>query len=280
MPHIVAHLRRSRLLLVLLLVACHPRLPSQTPTPRYLVTAAPIEVGLGNLGLCIAVDPLDQHGVWWWQPGATGCATRSTGPDVFHGEEATVTTATPTGVTAVGFRLQTHSSTHPYIDVRLVLEENGIRTVQSGARVSLQRRRNLDIPERAPMGPRSAKLESQCLDARIPAAIHAKYKNIRDAKDWRNPKFTIRDDGVEVVSGAVRGGRKIVQSGELRGFLVGLPVKAWPYGRVVLASDTGLREADRRDENSIRENRVRTETILKALGIEVDWWPSWSEACP
>jgi hypothetical protein len=124
------------------------------------------------------------------------------------------------------------------------------------------------------MSPRPTQLESPCLNAGIPADIHAKYRNIRDAKDWHNPKITIRTDGVEVVSGAIRGGRKIVPSGELRGLLVGLPVKAWPYGRVVLASDTGLRQPDRRDDNSIRENHDRAESILKALGIEVDWWPS------
>jgi hypothetical protein len=276
MPHIVADLRRHRLLVVLalLLVACRPRLPSQPPPPRYLVTATPIEVGLGNLSLCIAVDPLDQHGVWWWEPGATGCTTRSTGPDVFHAEEATVSAAMRTGATSVGFRLGTHSSERPYIDVRLVLEGNNMRALQTGARVSLQRRRNLDIPERPPMGPRSTQLESQCLPAKIPAAIHAKYKNIRAAKDWRNPALIIRAEGIEVVSGVIRGGRKIVPSGELRSLLVGLPIKAWPYGRVILASDTGLRQADGRDDNSIRQNHDRAEKILKALDIELDWWPS------
>jgi hypothetical protein len=242
------------------------------------VTATPIEVGLGNLGLCIAVDPLDQHGVWWWEPGATGCSTRSTGPAVFHADEATVSATMPSGATALAFRLQTHSSTRPYIDVHLMLEGNHMRALQTGKRVSLQRRRDLDIPERPPMGPRSTQRESQCLDPTIPAAIHAKYQDIRDAKDWRNPKITIRGDGVEVVSGAIRGGRQIVPAGELRGFLVRLLVKAWPYGRVVLASDTGLRQADRRDDNSIKENHDRAETILRALGIEVDWWPSASGA--
>jgi hypothetical protein len=86
--------------------------------------------------------------------------------------------------------------------------------------------------------------------------------------------MTIRADGVEVASGAIRGGRKVVPVGELRALLVGLPVKAWPYGRVVLASDIGLRQADRSDDSSIRENHDRAETILKALNIEVDWWPS------
>jgi hypothetical protein len=154
MPHIVAQLRRHRLLVVLalVLVTCRPGLLSQQSPSRYLVTAAPIEVGLGRLALCIAVDPLDQHGVWWWEPGAPGCATRSTGPDVFHAEEATVSATMPTGATALAFRLQTHSTTRPYIDVHLMLEGNHMRALQTGKRVSLQRRRNLDIPERPPRG--------------------------------------------------------------------------------------------------------------------------------
>ncbi len=142
-------LGRGGVLLVLafLLTACRSISPSQGHLPRYLVTVTPIEVGLGSLGLCIAVDPLDQHGVWWWEPGASGCATRSTGPSVFHADGATISTMKRTGPTAVGFRLQTHSSTRPFIDVRLVMEGNSMRAVQSGAQVALQRRSDLDVPE-------------------------------------------------------------------------------------------------------------------------------------
>ena len=134
------------LVLAFFLTACRSISPSHAHLPRYLATVTPIEVGLGTLGLCIAVDPLDQHGVWWWEPGASGCATRSTGPGVFHADEATISTMKP-GPTAVGFRLQTHSSTRPFIDVRLLMEGNSMRAVQSGARVALQRRSDLDVPE-------------------------------------------------------------------------------------------------------------------------------------
>jgi hypothetical protein len=146
--HIVMRLGRGRFLLVLafLLTACRSISPSHAHLPRYLVTVTPIEVGLGTLGLCIAVDPLDQHGVWWWEPGASGCATRSTGPSVFHADEATISTMKP-GPTTVGFRLQTHSSTRPFIDVRLLMEGNSMRAVQSGAQVALQRRSDLDVHE-------------------------------------------------------------------------------------------------------------------------------------
>jgi hypothetical protein len=48
--------------------------------PRYVVTASPIDVRVGS-GLCVAVDPSDPKGVWWWQPGED-CSSRSTGPMV------------------------------------------------------------------------------------------------------------------------------------------------------------------------------------------------------
>jgi len=112
------------------------------------------------------------------------------------------------------------------------------------------------------------------LNSNIPAAIHAKYKDIRDAKDWLNPKVTIRAEGVEVITEFLPGGRTTVAPAALRDLLISLPVKAWPYGRVILASDMGLRRADRSDDEPIRRNHNAAEEILKSLDVEVDWWPS------
>ena len=79
--------------------------PSAPAAGRYLVTSTPIDVGLGNTGLCVAVDPRDPQGVWWWQPGASGCTSRSTGPQVFHADKAAVSPAPPPEAMAVSFRL-------------------------------------------------------------------------------------------------------------------------------------------------------------------------------
>jgi hypothetical protein len=120
----------------------------------------------------------------------------------------------------------------------------------------------------------------ELLDPRIGAPISAKYRAIRDARAWLNPKITVRAEGIEVKSGALPGGRKTVPSSELGAVLVGLPVDAWPYGRVVLASDIGLRRVDARgrldetDEQSIRRNHEAARRVLWALNIEIDWWPS------
>lgn len=78
---------------------------SRDSVPRYLVTASPIDVGVGSGRLCVAVDPSDPKGVWWWQPGKD-CSSRSTGPTVFHAEEAVVAASPQAGTADIRFRLQ------------------------------------------------------------------------------------------------------------------------------------------------------------------------------
>ena len=110
---------------------------------RYIVTATPLAlVGPGHPGVCLAIDPADAQGVWWWEPGPSGCATRTTGPAVFPAHRAAV------GVTGAGnadirFELQLMSGTR---DVRLRLEDGAIRVMPSGARVQTKRRNDLNIP--------------------------------------------------------------------------------------------------------------------------------------
>ena len=133
--------RTCVLLLGLSLGACRTSPP---PTPRYIVTATPLNVvGVGHPGLCIAVDPADAHGVWWWEPGPSGCSRRTTGPTVFRAELATV--AASPGSAAIDVRFQLHLMSGPR-DIKLLLDESGMRVSPSGARVSTGRRADLDIP--------------------------------------------------------------------------------------------------------------------------------------
>ena len=143
-PEVVAPTRCASivLLLGLPLLACRSSAP---PVPRYIVTTAPIGVvGVAHPGLCIAVDPTDTGGVWWWEPGRSGCASRSTGPTVFRAEGATVTPPAASGAIEVHFKLQLMVSGAR--DIRLVLEDGGMRDVASGARVATGRRNDLDVP--------------------------------------------------------------------------------------------------------------------------------------
>jgi len=48
----------------------------------------------------------------------------------------------------VSFRLGTHSASRPFIDVRLIVEQDTMRSVASHDSVPIQRRRDLDVPEK------------------------------------------------------------------------------------------------------------------------------------
>ena len=69
----------------------------------YVVTSDPISVHPGPGGLCVAIDPADPTGIWWWGPGRSGCASRNTMPGprqenakgiaaLFHAVNAAVST--------------------------------------------------------------------------------------------------------------------------------------------------------------------------------------------
>jgi len=112
--------------------------------PRYIVTTKPLDiVGVGHPGLCIAIDPTDEHGVWWWEPGPSGCSTRTTGPTVFRAQLATVTANRGSDDIDVRFTLQLMNGSR---DVRLHLQDGGLSVTGSGARVPTQRRDDLNIP--------------------------------------------------------------------------------------------------------------------------------------
>ena len=135
-------IRRGALMLVGIATAC------QTLAPRYAVTATPIDVGGGLPSLCVAVDARDPHGVSWWLPGRTGCASR--GSSVITADQATVSAQAST-VTA-GFGVETHGGNT--VAVRLVIEGGEVRAPESGARASVERRHDLTMPELPPFGRR------------------------------------------------------------------------------------------------------------------------------
>jgi hypothetical protein len=110
------------------------------------------------------------------------------------------------------------------------------------------------------------------LSAEIPSADRAKFKDVRDAKDWRNPMVTIFAHEVHIRSRSLTGDGIRVPVEQLRQQLVKLPVGDWPYGRVVQAQDNGLVSSEDRD--SMKRTHDAAVEVLKALKIEADWWPS------
>jgi hypothetical protein len=112
------------------------------------------------------------------------------------------------------------------------------------------------------------------LNSRIAAADKRRFQSITDARAWRNPYLVIGADGIEVIATSLPAGRNTVASSDLQRTLIELPVNAWPYGRVVVVQDTGLRASDRSDEEPINRNREAALNILKALRVHVERWPS------
>jgi hypothetical protein len=137
-------------LLTLTLVACRSMPPRSAPA-RYIVTATPIDVGVMAPAICVAVDPTDTQGVWWWLPGSAGCSSRSTGPGVFPAEHAVVTASPQTGAIEIRFRVQLilapGSTRAQFPDVVLALQDGVVRAMASGAQVRTERRNNLALPE-------------------------------------------------------------------------------------------------------------------------------------
>ena len=129
------------LLLAVSLAGCHVFRPAR---PGYIVTSSPFYfLGTRHPGFCIAVDPADTKGVWWWEPGKSGCASRSTGPTVFPADRASVIKTSDR--VAVQFEVQLQVSDP--LRVTLTLDDEGMRREPSGERVAVERRRELDMPE-------------------------------------------------------------------------------------------------------------------------------------
>jgi len=115
-----------------------------TSSGRYVVSCSPLNlIGTGHPGICVAVDPSNRQGVWWWEPGSAGCSTRSTGPEVFPARKASVSTAA--GVTDVRFEVPL--MVNGPLRVALTLDGTSMRYDASGEQVKIERRRSLDVPE-------------------------------------------------------------------------------------------------------------------------------------
>jgi TonB family protein len=114
---------------------------------RYIVTAQPIDVGAGR-PICVAVDTTSRQGVSWWEPGTSGCRSRSTGPGVFKGDNANVSRSAKSDAVAFKFRLGTHSAERQFADLQFIVEKGILRLIGSDTRVPVERRSDLNLPER------------------------------------------------------------------------------------------------------------------------------------
>ena len=129
----------SVLLLAISLGACQTVPPAE---PRYVVTETPLKLlGAGHPGLCFAVDPSDRRGIWWWDPGPSGCGTQIN-TAVMRAHFPQVTKAA-SGAVELTFQMALMSGPR---DTRLVLEDGVLREAASGQQVPTARRDDLNIP--------------------------------------------------------------------------------------------------------------------------------------
>ena len=121
-----------------------------TAAGRYVVTAKPLNLGIGAAHFCVAVDLCDPRGVWWWEAGATGCSSRSTGPGVFHADSPAVSKSRDGFVVRFSIPLisRAGSGTQDHKDMELILSGGRIRVPATGADVPTTQRNDLEIPER------------------------------------------------------------------------------------------------------------------------------------
>jgi|SRR5579864_1022240 len=106
----------------------------------------------------------------------------------------------------------------------------------------------------------------------IPPSDPATYARIRDMRKWRNPYLIIRADGVGLLDPADNA-EIVLKPEELLGALARLPASAWPYGRVVAASQVGVTNSDQQGI-AIRRNKGIVGGILQRAQVAIDWVPS------
>lgn len=122
-------------------------------------------------------------------------------------------------------------------------------------------------PQEKPAAPDAATL----LQA-IPPADRAKYEHIVDMKKWRNPYIIIRTDGVGLLDLADNA-EIVLKPEDLLPALARLPASAWPYGRVVAATENGVRSSEQ-DGIAIRRNKGIVGGKLADAHIAITWVPS------
>ena len=125
------------------------------------------------------------------------------------------------------------------------------------------------LSRRAAVCPGESLPINERLPARIPPPNPDTYRNVQDASNWNNPYLVITSEGFDLrfQGKQIHGPLSI-----LARTVVGLPDSAWPYGRVLAASESGVQSAD--SSRLIKANKEQADTILKELGVTVDWWPS------
>lgn len=109
------------------------------------------------------------------------------------------------------------------------------------------------------------------LDSRIPAPAPSIYKDVRDARDWRNPYLVVGASSIDLKATGISA-TKTIALDELAKALIALPAGSWPYGRVIAAQGNSIGSGS--DFELINENKKMVEQVCQSPGVAVDWWLS------
>ncbi len=105
----------------------------------------------------------------------------------------------------------------------------------------------------------------------IPAPDSSKFNNVHSAMKWDNPYLVITRDGVDLVDYRNNEVRHL-KPDEVVLALGKLSPSAWPYGRVVAASESRVQAQG--DDALIRKNRGIVAGTLEGLQVLINWLPS------
>jgi hypothetical protein len=106
----------------------------------------------------------------------------------------------------------------------------------------------------------------------IPAADPAQYDHIQSMKQWRNPYLIVRSDGVALYDSA-DSAEIILKPDEVLAALARMPVSNWPYGRVVAATEIGVRNSEQ-DGIALRRNKGIVGGMLGGARVAIKWVPA------
>jgi hypothetical protein len=112
------------------------------------------------------------------------------------------------------------------------------------------------------------------LDSRIGPARPAEYQRVFEPEGWKNPSVLIEADRLTLFTQGVPQGRVVTTEAELVAALIHLPVSAWPYGRVVAATEQGIVPIPDTGREGRARNRRRLASALRRLRVQVEWWPA------
>jgi hypothetical protein len=112
--------------------------------------------------------------------------------------------------------------------------------------------------------PAAAQLRDRKLDERIPKTDRARFEALW-AKEWNNPRVYVDTAAVYLLLDGKPAGNAMRPVLDLRGALVKLPVRQWPYGRIVALSPSARLRTDPSGPARLEEVRE----VLRSLDVEI-----------